>query len=223
MPRPSNPTYLAFTAEAVKKARELGQEGVRDLPLMELDALKALSMYWNDLPRDDRKDPGEDAKFDAKFSAWLQEKSVWVPLRVLLDAKPEDLERAGYPSQQVTAFLDAFRALEKAETSSPGTVPQTATTSPGRLGPRPGRGGQQDHVPVAEGDGPRGVFNEANPFWKAPVRLRPGADPAGRQPGHSRRAEDALRQVRPGALPGGDARPGRGDRRWRSSASRCGS
>ena len=98
MPRPTNPTYLAFTAETVKKARELGQEGVRDLPLMELDALKALSMYWNDLPGDDRKVPGEDAKFDAKFTAWLQEKSGWVPLRVLLDTKPELLERAGYPS-----------------------------------------------------------------------------------------------------------------------------
>ena len=101
MPRPNNPTYLAFTAEVVKKARELGQDGVRDLPLMELDALKALSMYWHDLPGDDRKVPGVDAKFDAKFAAWLQEKSGWVPLRVLLDAKPELLERAGYPSRQV--------------------------------------------------------------------------------------------------------------------------
>ena len=68
MPRPMNPTYLTFTAETVKKAREMGQEGVQDLPLMELDALKALSMYWNDLPGEDRKVPGVDAKFDAKFA-----------------------------------------------------------------------------------------------------------------------------------------------------------
>ena len=64
---------------------------------------------------DQRHDPGEDAKFDEKFSAWLRDSSVWVPLKVLLKAKPEDLVEAGFPEAEVKAFLTAFHELEQAE------------------------------------------------------------------------------------------------------------
>ncbi|MEJ7636749.1 MAG: cytochrome c biogenesis protein CcsA [Singulisphaera sp.] len=169
MPRPHNPTYLAFTAEVVKKARALGQDGLRerDLPLMELDALKALSMYWHDLPGDDRKVPGVDAKFDAKFAVWLQEKSGWVPLRVLLDAKPELLEQAGYPSRQVVAFLDAFRGLEQAESAAPGTVSQAATTRLVASAQELGAAVNNVTYPSPRAMAREAYYNEANPFWNA--------------------------------------------------------
>ena len=35
----------------------------------EFDVLKALDTYWNDIPRDQRKDPVTDAAFDEKFAA----------------------------------------------------------------------------------------------------------------------------------------------------------
>jgi hypothetical protein len=205
----------------VKKARELGQEGVRDLPLMELDALKALSMYWDSLPRDDRKVPGEDAKFDARFTAWLEEKSGWVPLRVLLDAKPELLERAGYPNKEVTAFIDAFRALEKAETSSPGTVPATATTHLVAKATTWARRSTRSRT-RRRGDGPRGVLQRGEPLLERPVRIRPGADPPGRQPRPFRRAETLFGKFGLGLYVAGCSPWPRGSG-WRSSASRCGS
>ncbi len=166
-PRPSNPTYLAFTAEVVKKARETGQDGVRDLPLMELDALKALSMYWHDLPGDDRKVPGVDAKFDSKFAVWLQHKSGWVPLKVLLDAKPELLERAGYPSRQIVAFLDAFKALEQAESAAPGTVSQAATARLVASADELGKAVNNVTYPSPRAMAREAYYNEANPFWNA--------------------------------------------------------
>ena len=79
MPRPNNAKYLAETAATIKQAREKRDPG--DLPLFKLDELKAISTYWNDVPRDDRRDPTEDATFDERYTAWLRDNSVWVPLR----------------------------------------------------------------------------------------------------------------------------------------------
>ena len=124
MPRPINAKYLASTAQAIKEARE--KPNMRDLPLMKLDSLKAISTYWNFVPRDDRHDPTEDAKFDERYTAWLRDNSVWVPLKALLKSKPEELVEAGYPESQVRTFLDAYHELEKAESTTPGEVSQDA-------------------------------------------------------------------------------------------------
>ena len=124
MPRPNNAKYLAETAKTIKEAREKGDP--RDLPLFKLDELKAISTFWNDIPRDDRHDPTEDATFDERYTAWLRDNSVWVPLKVMLKSKPEELVEAGYPESQVRAFLDAYHELEQAESSSPGHVSEAA-------------------------------------------------------------------------------------------------
>ena len=124
MPRPNNAKYLAETAKTIKEARE--KDDPRDLPLFKLDELKAISTFWNDIPRDDRHDPTEDATFDERYTAWLRDNSVWVPLKVMLKSKPEELVEAGYPESQVRAFLDAYHELEQAESSSPGHVSEAA-------------------------------------------------------------------------------------------------
>ena len=46
---------LAATCQTIKEARE--KESQRDLPLIKLDELKALSTYWNDIPREDHQLP----------------------------------------------------------------------------------------------------------------------------------------------------------------------
>ena len=53
--------------------------------------MKALDTYWTELPVDERVAPGTDPKFDEAFTGWLATSSAWIPLRALLEAKPEDL------------------------------------------------------------------------------------------------------------------------------------
>lgn len=166
MPRPSNSAYLAYCAEAVKKGRT---EGGQSLTPLELDSANVLMTYLNDIPGDDRALPGTDAEFDKNFTAWLKEKSVWVPLRALLDAKPEEIAKAGYPSKPTEAFLASFRALEKAEEATPGKVaaskPEALLAASRELGVA---------VNSAEYPKPKEMeletyFNETNPFFKAPI------------------------------------------------------
>ncbi len=126
MPRPSDAKYLAFTAEAIKEAR--ARENAEGMPPMKLDALGAIATYWNLIPNDDKKDPTEDPKADAKFSKWLRDSSVWVPLKTFLKAKPEELVAAGYPEGTVKSFLDAYRELEKAEAGKPGAIDEPVAT-----------------------------------------------------------------------------------------------
>ena len=66
--------------------------------------------------------------FDEKFSAWLRDNSVWVPLKVLLKANPEDLVEAGFPEAEVKAFLTAYRDLEVAEDRAPGQVSEASAS-----------------------------------------------------------------------------------------------
>src|SRR5262249_19098373 len=82
VPRPSDAKYLAYTANTVAEARKPGAR-VDDLPLMKLDALKAIATYWNFIPREEHKTPTEDKAADEKFTAWLRESSTWVPLKVI--------------------------------------------------------------------------------------------------------------------------------------------
>ena len=122
MPRPSNAKYLADSSRTIKEASE--KQSAEEMPLFKLDELQAISTYWNDVPKEDRHVPTEDPKFDERYSAWLRDNSVWVPLKVFLKANPEHLIEAGYPESQTKAFLDAYHALEQAESSSPGHVSQ---------------------------------------------------------------------------------------------------
>jgi ABC-type transport system involved in cytochrome c biogenesis permease subunit len=167
MPRPSSAKALAYITSVIKKAREA--KDVRDLAPIEFDALKALDSYWNDVPRDERHDPGENARFDEKFSAWLRESSVWVPLKVLLKSKPEDLAAAGFPESEVKAFLSAYRELEQAEAGSPGQVSEASASAVLATSRRLGGALSPGRYPTVEMIERETHFNAFNPFWQAPI------------------------------------------------------
>ena len=106
----------------IKKAREAGSS--RNLSPFEFDVLKSLDTYWNAIPRDQRKDPAQDAAFDEKFALWLRESSAWVPLKVLIKANPDDLAAAGYPEAELKAFLTAYHGWNRPRTARPARSPE---------------------------------------------------------------------------------------------------
>jgi ABC-type transport system involved in cytochrome c biogenesis permease subunit len=167
MPRPSSTKALAYITSVIKKAREV--KSMRDLAPIEFDSLKALDTYWNDTPRDERHDPGENAKFDEKFSTWLRESSVWVPLKVLLKAKPEDLVAAGFPEAEVNAFLAAYRELEQAEDRNPGQVSEAAASAMLASSRKLGEAVNSGKYPTLAMIERETHFNTFNPFWQAPI------------------------------------------------------
>jgi ABC-type transport system involved in cytochrome c biogenesis permease subunit len=166
MPRPSSAKYLAATAQTVKEAREKASE--RDLPVFKLDELKALSTFWNDIPRKDRHLPTEDAAFDERYASWLRENSAWVPLKVVLRSKPEELVAAGYPDEQVRAFLSSYTALAQAESSSPGHAALAAAREFHAATRALGEAVNPAKYPSLATIERETHFNKVNPFWQAP-------------------------------------------------------
>jgi ABC-type transport system involved in cytochrome c biogenesis permease subunit len=166
MPRPNNATYLADTARSIKEAREKNGNP-ESMPLLKRDELKAIITYWNNVP--ERHDPNEDPMFDERYTAWLRDNSVWVPLKVFLNSSPAELIEAGYPERQTKAFLDAYHALEQAESSSTGQLaPDVAArflSSSRELGEavNPTR---YPTVAIIERET---HFNDLSPFSQAPV------------------------------------------------------
>jgi len=167
MPRPSNKEYLAFLAKTYENAQKT--RSVAGLSPLELDGAKALDTYWNELPIEDRSVPGTDPKFDAPFAAWLRESSAWVPLKVLLDTKPEDLAAAGFPLDKVNAFVAAFKDLEKAEDAAPGQVAEAKAAALVAAARGLGEAVSSASYPTAAAVDRETYFNETNPFFKAPV------------------------------------------------------
>jgi len=167
MPRPFSVNALRYVTQVIKKARE--SNNPRDLAPIELDTLKALDTYWNDIPRDQRVDPGEKAQSDEEFSTWLRESSAWVPLKVLLKAKPENLVEAGYPEAEVSAFLAAYRELEQAEDHYPGQIPQAAADALVASSRKLGKGINPTSYPSLAMIERETHFNAINPFWQAPI------------------------------------------------------
>ena len=100
--------------------------------------------------------------------AWLRDNSAWVPLKVMIKSKPEELIEAGYPEGPLRAFLDAYRELEQAESSSPGRVSDAAAakflTAARELGEAVNPT-KYPTVPMIERET---HFNAMNPFWQAP-------------------------------------------------------
>src|SRR5271157_4020982 len=167
MPRPFSFKALGYVTQVIKKAHE--SKNLRDLAPIELDTLKALDTYWNDIPRDQRVAPGENAQLDEKFSTWLRDSSVWVPLKVLLKAKPENLVEAGYPEAELSAFLAAYRELEQAEDHYPGQIPQAAADALLSSSRQLGAGVNPTKYPTVAMIERETHFNAMNPFWQAPI------------------------------------------------------
>ena len=168
MPRPSSQKYLAATAKTIAEAREKKNPRDLDLPLFKLDELKAISSFWKDVPRDDRHDPTENAKFDERYSAWLRDNSVWVPLKVMIKSKPEELVEAGYPEKEVGDFLSAYHELVQAESSSPGNVSEAAATRFLAASRSLGEAVNPTKYPTVAMIERETHFNSMNPFWQAP-------------------------------------------------------
>ena len=181
MPRPTNAQYLAATAKAIKDAGESRSQ--RDLPLLKLDSLKAFSTYWNFVPTSERHYPTEDAKFDERYTAWLRQNSVWVPLKTLLKSKPEELIEAGYPEREVRAFLDAYHELEQAESSSPGKVSQEVAAKFLAASRSLGEAVNLTKYPTVAMIDRETHFNAMNPFWLAPYAYGTRDGATGHQPG----------------------------------------
>jgi hypothetical protein len=121
MPRPVNPKYLAYTAEAYKKART---SGGRDLNPVELDAALTLRDHMKNLQAKDQALPGEDKEFDQRFTTWLRQSASWVPLRLLIDGDEAELVKAGYDQAKLRAFRDAYHATLDGERQAPGQEPE---------------------------------------------------------------------------------------------------
>jgi ABC-type transport system involved in cytochrome c biogenesis permease subunit len=166
MPRPTNSKFLEYTTKAIDKARET--RDMNGLAKLQLDALKALDTYWNDTPREDRHDPGKNKVFDEKYTTWLRENSTWVPLVVLLDAKPEELAAAGFPEKETTAFLTAFRDFEAAEDIYPGKVNPAVAQTLFDASRALGTAINPEKYPTLAMMERETQFNEFSPFWKAP-------------------------------------------------------
>jgi len=167
MPRPSNATYLADTSRSIKEAGEK-KGNYRELALMKLDELRALSTYWENIPRDDRHNPTENAAFDERYAAWLRDNSVWVPLKVILKSKPEELIEAGYPQSQLRAFLDAYHELDQAESRTPGLVSLPVAARFLTASRELGEAVNPTKYPTVAMIERETNFNTMNPFWQAP-------------------------------------------------------
>jgi ABC-type transport system involved in cytochrome c biogenesis permease subunit len=167
MPRPSNAALMTYTAKAVKEAQ--AKNGVDGLVLLQLDCLKSLRTYWDAIPRDDRYMPTENKTFDDKYASWVQGSSVWVPLKVLLKSKPEDLVAAGYPEAELKSFLAAYDAVNENESNSPGSVSEAATSALLTASRKLGEAVNPAHYPTVAMMERETHFNEMNPFWQAPI------------------------------------------------------
>ena len=167
MPRPNDKAYLAFLAQTLEKFRK--GAGRDDFSPFELDGAKALETYWNELPGDEREIPGTKAEFDGPFADWLRRASAWVPLKAVLDTKPNVLAAAGFPLEKVEAFQKAFKDLDRAEDAAPGTVAPAKTEALVASARSLGTSVNPEMYPSVAAVDREVYFNETNPFWKAPM------------------------------------------------------
>ncbi len=210
MTRPNNKEYLAFLAKTYEKAQKT--RDINTLSPLELDGAKALDTYWNEFPIDERKVPGTDEAFDGPFSEWLAQSSAWVPLKAMLDTKPEVLAEAGFPLEKVKAFQQAFKDLDKAEDAAPGQVAE-ARTGAGHLGTGAGRIGQPGDVSDRRGDRTRDLFQRLEPVLPGPDGVRNRRPLAGGDAGlPGVRAAVVPVAIWSGMLRDRDVLPGFGDR-----------
>lgn len=166
MPRPSTREALDYYKEVIPKARSV--DSLRDLTPVEFDTLKALDTYWNDTPKEDRHEPGENAEFDKKFASWLDANSVWTPLKVFLQDEPEALAKAGFPEAETKAFLEAYEAFVNNEKNYPGELPRDVADALLAASRTLGEKISPEHYPTVAAMDRETHFNAMNPFWQAP-------------------------------------------------------
>ena len=170
MPRPSNPADLAFRPKRREGPQDRGPSGLSPLELE--SAAKPLQVLERH-PVEDREIPGTDAKFDARFTAWLRENAAWVPLRVMLDRRPRNWSR---PASGVRSRRSGrhSRPMEDAELANPGRAAAKPVLALVDVGQGPGTEVNPAYYPTGERHGARVLLQRLAPFYKAPYGLRPG-------------------------------------------------
>ena len=165
-PRPANRAMLLYSAAADKKADE---QGPRSLSPLEIESAVNLRAYLRDIDIRDHAVPGTDAKFDAKYTAWLKERSAWVPIGVVREAPIDDLARAGFPTSKVEAFRSAYSALESAELANPGHVDEAPALALVQAARDLGSTVNDSYYPAPDSMSREVHFNDLAPFFKAPI------------------------------------------------------
>ena len=166
MPRPYNHPYVVYSGQALETARTKPQ---RELKMIDLETAVILNKFLEELPTKDRAEPGTDPTFDAKYTAWLKEKSAWVPLAMLLTAAESDLEKAGYPAAKVDAFRRAFAAMEEAERTKPGRIDEAPAAALLAAAHDLGSNLNESSYPTDKAMARETAFNAFGPFFWAPM------------------------------------------------------
>ncbi len=176
VPRPVNQAYLKFTGNVIKT---LLDETSRDKQpsALAMDAFHTLQSYLEDLKsirnyvkdvRDGKqKLPGEDPKFDPGFTKWLQKKSSWVPLRIVMESDLDELASAGFPREKVEAFRKAYHDMEAAEKAAPGQAAKEPAEALVAAARALGEANNSEYPPAAE-MARETHFNRFAPFSQAP-------------------------------------------------------
>lgn len=189
LPRPSSTEYLDFTAGAMKAFEsESGMEGLTPL---QLDSIRILSKYYEGLQKQDRMPPGQfdpellgaeatqadeaavrelrarQETFNARFADWLGEKAEWVPMRIVLNTDPDELTRAGFPAEAISAFRESYQAMIDAEQATPGALPEDRAAAV--LASARSLGSSIGDYPSAAAMARETHFNRFAPFYKAPM------------------------------------------------------
>jgi ABC-type transport system involved in cytochrome c biogenesis permease subunit len=170
-PRPHNATYLKFLGEVQEKlSKALNEPGGRGNPefsRLEEDSFKSLDKYLDQIPRSAWKLPGTDGEFDAKLAPWMRDNSAWVPLGILLQSDPQELERAGFPYREVSAFREKYETLSRAEEAAPGRVAEAPAAE--MLQAARTLGEQIGGYPTAPEIARETYFNAFSPFYKSSI------------------------------------------------------
>jgi ABC-type transport system involved in cytochrome c biogenesis permease subunit len=164
-PHPTNAAFFTFSGAALQKGTKS-----RDAQLtpLELDAANTLARFWRDLPGDDRALPGQDPKFDQRYTTYLKEDAAWVPLRVVLAADLKEIERAGFPVDQVVKFRQAFQAMEESERAAPNRASWASAAALVASARSLGEALNPEKYPSVAAIDRETHFNTVAPFFHAP-------------------------------------------------------
>ena len=113
--------------------------------------------------------PGQDSKFDARYTRWLQEKSAWVPLGVIKNAPIDELARAGFSGARVEAFRSSLKAMEAEEMTNPGRASAKSGQDLIEAAQALGQTTNSSYYPSPSEMAREVHFNDLAPFLKAPI------------------------------------------------------
>lgn len=176
VPRPVSQAYLDYTARILNPDLKPGDAA--EMSALQTDAsvalaryvreIESLGRYVSDVREGKRKPPGQDPDFDRGFTKWLRLSAAWVPLRIMLESDPTELEAAGFSRSQVEAFREAYVAFEAAEAAAPGQAaeaPAKALVAAARV---IGEASNPEIYPTPAKMAEETHFNRFAPFARAP-------------------------------------------------------